>query len=259
MHDNRAAALPVIRLRTKCAHCKTLITPRRRAFYSKIVHRKRTSGRGRAARARQDFGSHADYKIIEHYWSHRHECHPNSETPGDIVLTGIVSLQLPRDRRALEVHFAALESEDLRFRFCGSIKPAALEQYLDQLAGPDVASFGIFGPERVLIAVCQLGQSGADLEVGVSVLSAFRRQGFAKALLEHAANHARVQGLRTLLIHTLMHNTPMLSLARGLGMSVEMLNGEADGRLRLRADTVAEARTVSLNRDRPACSPLPAA
>lgn len=194
-----------------------------------------------------------------HYWSHRHECQPHRESQGAIALTGIVSLQLPRDRRALEVHFAKLESEDLRFRFCGSIKPAVLEQYLDQLSGPDVASFGIFDAERVLIAVCQIGQAGADLEVGVSVLSAFRRQGFAKALLEHSVSHARVRGLRSLLIHTLMDNTPMLSLARGLGMSVEMLNGEADGRLRLRADTVAEAGAVSLNRDRPACLPLPAA
>jgi GNAT superfamily N-acetyltransferase len=226
-----------------------------------MVHRNRTCDRGRTVCARQDCGSHADYKIIEHYWSHRHECRPTSEPQGAIVLTGIVSLQLPRDRRALEVHFAALESEDLRFRFCGSIKPAALEQYLDQLAGPDVASFGIFDPERVLIAVCQLAQSGADLEVGVSVLSAFRRQGFAKALLEHSAARARVRGLRTLLIHTLMDNTPMLSLARGLGMSVEMLNGEADGRLRLRADPCMAAgpTAVSLNRGPPACSPLPAA
>jgi GNAT superfamily N-acetyltransferase len=157
-------------------------------------------------------------------------------------LNGVVPLHLPRDRRALEAHFAALGSEDLRYRFCDSIKPAGLKQYLDQLSGPDLPSFGIFHADLRLIAVCQLGQAGGDLEVGVSVLPAFRRKGFAKALLEHSASHARAQGLRTLLIHSLVDNTPMLSLARRMGMSVEVLNGEADGRLKLRADTDAEGK-----------------
>jgi GNAT superfamily N-acetyltransferase len=161
---------------------------------------------------------------------------------GDNVLTGIVPLHLPRDRHALEAHFAALGSEDLRYRFCGSIKPAALKQYLDQLNGPDSPSFGIFDSELTLIALCQIGQAGGELEVGVSVLPPFRRRGLARALLEYSASHARVRGLRTLLIHTLVDNSPMLSLAREMGMRVEIVNGEADGRLRLRADTVAEGK-----------------
>lgn len=181
------------------------------------------------------------------YWSKSDERHPVNGPTRENILTGVVPLHLPRDRRALEAHFAALDSEDLRYRFCGSIKPVGLTRYLDQLSGPDVPSFGIFDADTTLIAVCQLGQSGGELEVGVSVLPAFRRKGFAKALIEYSASHARVRGLRTLLIHTLMDNTPMLTLARAMGMSVEMLDGEADGRLRLRADTVAEASTARRN------------
>jgi GNAT superfamily N-acetyltransferase len=161
---------------------------------------------------------------------------------GDNVLTGIVPLHLPRDREALEAHFAALDSEDLRYRFCASISTAGVTRYLDRLSESDFPSFGIFGPELTLIALSQLGQAGGELEVGVSVLPTFRRRGLARALLEYAASHARVRGLKTLLIHTLVDNTPMLSLARVMGMRVEMVNGEADGRLRLRADTVAEGK-----------------
>ena len=174
-------------------------------------------------------------------WSKSDERNPVHGPTRENILTGIVLLHLPRDRQALEAHFAALDSEDLRYRFCGSIKPGALTHYLDQLTRPDVPSFGIFAADTALIAVCQLGQSGGELEVGVSVLPAFRRKGLAKALLDYSARHARERGLRTLLIHTLMDNTPMLTLARRMGMRIEMLDGEADGRLRLRADAIAEA------------------
>ena|SRR5579863_6540594 len=49
------------------------------------------------------------------------------------------------------------------------------------------------------------------------VLPAFRRKGFAKALLRRSARYARTQGLSTLVIHSLGDNTPMLSLARRIG------------------------------------------
>ncbi len=188
-------------------------------------------------------------------WSTSHERNSVHGPTRENILTRIVALHVPRDRQALEAHFAALDSEDLRYRFCGSIKPDGLTHYLDQLVRPDAPSFGIFA-DTALIAVCQLGQSGSELEVGVSVLPAFRRKGLAKALLDYSARHARERGLRTLLIHTLMDNTPMLTLARRLGMRIEMLGGEADGRLRLRADTIAEASSARKSEYPP--SPVPA-
>jgi GNAT superfamily N-acetyltransferase len=153
----------------------------------------------------------------------------------------IVPLYLSRDRLALETHFAALDSEDLRYRFCGSIKPAGVIHYLDQLTAAH--SYGIFNSSLALVAVCQLAQSAGDLEVGISVLTPFRRKGFAMALLDHSARYAQARGLKGLTIHSLADNTPMLSLARRIGMSVEILEGEADGRLRLRADTISGERS----------------
>jgi GNAT superfamily N-acetyltransferase len=163
-----------------------------------------------------------------------------SDPAGQSTLMDIVPLYLSRDRQALETHFAALESEDLRYRFCGSIKPAGVIHYLDQLTAAH--SYGIFNSDRALVAVCQLAQSASDLEVGISVLTPFRRKGYAMALLDYSAKYARARGLKALTIHSLAGNTPMLSLARRIGMSVEILEGEADGRLRLRADTIFEER-----------------
>ena len=134
----------------------------------------------------------------------------------------IVPLCPPRDRLALDTHFASLESEDLRYRFCGSIRSAGVMKYLDHLNGTTVHSCGIFNSSLALVAVCQLAQSAGDLEVGISVLTPFRRKGFAMALLAHSARYARARGLKALTIHSLADNTPMLSLARRIGMSVEI-------------------------------------
>lgn len=149
----------------------------------------------------------------------------------------IIPLYLPRDRPALEAHFSALGALDLRNRFCGSGKPDVVSQYMDQLTVSGVPSYGIFNARHALVAVCQLGQSGSDLEVGITVLPAYRRQGLGNALLMRCASYARARRLEALVIHCLADNAPMLSLARQSGMSVEHSNGEADGRLMLRAGT----------------------
>lgn len=152
----------------------------------------------------------------------------------------IVTLYLPRDRLALEAHFAALGSEDLRNRFGGSIRPEIVSQYIDQLSVTGDPIFGIFNSDHTLVAVCQLGQSDRDLEVGLTVLPTYRRQGHARALLSRSSSYARARGLKALVIHCLADNKPMLSLARRIGMRVENSHGEVDGRLTLRPGTALD-------------------
>jgi len=155
-------------------------------------------------------------------------------------VTTIHRLSLPRDRFALETHFAALGSEDLCNRFGHSIKPEAVTKYLDQLSTASIPSYGIFDPDRRLIAVSQLAQSADELEVGLSVLPTYRRKGLALALLNRCARYARTRGLKSLIIHCLTDNLPMLSLARRIGMTIEISNGETDGHLTLRAATALD-------------------
>jgi GNAT superfamily N-acetyltransferase len=155
-------------------------------------------------------------------------------------VTTIHRLSLPRDRFALETHFAALGTEDLGNRFCHSVKPESVAKYLDQWSAAGIPSYGIFNPDRSLIAVGQLAQSEEELEVGLSVLPTYRRKGLALALLYRSASYARARGLKALSIHCLANNMPMLSLARRIGMTVEISSGEADGHLTLRAATALD-------------------
>jgi GNAT superfamily N-acetyltransferase len=155
-------------------------------------------------------------------------------------VTTIHRLSLPRDRFALEAHFAALGTEDLSNRFCHSVKPESVAKYLDQWSTAGIPSYGIFNPDRSLIAVGQLAQTDEELEVGLSVLPTYRRKGLALALLYRSASYARARGLKALSIHCLANNMPMLSLARRIGMTVEISSGEADGHLTLRAATALD-------------------
>ena len=153
----------------------------------------------------------------------------------------IVQVHPVHDRRALETHFAALSNEDLSNRFCGAVRPAAVIEYLDQLSLAGVQSYGIYDHKLALVAACQLADSAECLEVGISVVPAYRGRGLARALLHRSAKYARARGLKALVIHSLADNAPMLSLARHFGMTVDVSMGWAIGRLTLRADTASAA------------------
>lgn len=128
-------------------------------------------------------------------------------------------------------------------RFCCTVSRESVAHYLDGLQASGAPSYGIFNPGLGLVAITQFGENdppGHDLEVGLSVLEPYRRQGLAAALLQRAASYARSRGLQALVIHCLADNGPMLSLARRLGMQIALLGGEADGRLELRAATALD-------------------
>ena len=109
-----------------------------------------------------------------------------------------------------------------------------------EAAGAGTASYGIYDGARSLTAACQLAPQGIDLEVGLSVLPAFRRRGLAAALLDRAMTHARDRGHAALIIHSLADNVAMLRLARRMGMTIQILQGDADGRLSLRTEALED-------------------
>src|ERR1035441_10783881 len=96
------------------------------------------------------------------------------------------------------------------------------------------ATMGVLTRPSSLVTRCrtplfgEIDQPGYDLEAGLSVIEPYRRKGLAAALLCRAALH--------------------------LGMTIEMSQSEADGRLKLRAGTPP----VDHRTDDPCC-PLRAA
>lgn len=164
-------------------------------------------------------------------------CTEVTDVSGAPWVWAIVQVHPAHDRRALEAHFAALSNADLSNRFCAAVKPEAVKEYLDQLSLTGVHSYGIYNHRLALVAACQLAGTAECLEVGISVVPAYRRKGLARALLHWSARYARARGFKALIIHSLADNVPMLSLARNFGMSVEISMGWAIGRLTLCADT----------------------
>ena len=152
----------------------------------------------------------------------------------------IVPLQLPQDRDALETHFAALGPKDLRLRFGQTMKPAAVSAYLDSIEATHAPIFGTVNRDLDIVAVGQSAEATDGLEVGLSVLSRYRRRGLATALLERAVSYASAHGKTSLVMHCLAENAPMLALARRFGMAIEATGAETDGRLKLRAGTALD-------------------
>jgi len=155
-------------------------------------------------------------------------------------MTLIAHVQQPRDRPALEAHFAALSPEDLRFRFGYPISPEGLGRYLDGLAATDALAYGVFNPSGELVALGQLGIAGDALEIGLSVLAPYRRQGLGTALMSRAATHARTHNLHSIILLSLAENQPILALARRYGMAVSVSQGEAESHVRLEAATAVD-------------------
>jgi GNAT superfamily N-acetyltransferase len=139
------------------------------------------------------------------------------------------------DDLALRVHFAALTPDDLRMRFCHSAAPEVLDSYIARILSDGTVSFGVFDGSLALAGTAQLAVNGGVAELGVSVLEQHRHAGIGSALVEHAADYARLHHARIITLHCLAENLPIIRLARHAGMAVTFDRGEADAFLFLAA------------------------
>src|ERR1017187_107748 len=100
---------------------------------------------------------------------------------------------------------------------------------------PSLATMGVRTRPSSLVTRCRTplfgesNQPGYDLEAGLSVIEPYMRKGLAAALLCRAARYAPTRGLKTLSIHCLAKNPPMLLLGRRLPVTIEMSQRKADG------------------------------
>jgi len=151
-----------------------------------------------------------------------------------------------RHRDRILAHLLALPGRDryLRFGFAASDEQVA--QYVEGLNFERDEVLGIFNRRLRLLAMAHLAylapepdRAEARAEFGVSVAANARGRGYGSRLFDLAVLHARNRGVRTLVIHALSENTPMLKIAHNAGAQVVREGSEAQAALKLPAESVA--------------------
>ena len=141
------------------------------------------------------------------------------------------------DRSALEAHFTALGREDRRLRFGGTISDEAIASYVGRIDFARDCVFAVHDDALRHVAVVHVALSGAEGELGLSVLPGWRGMGYGDALLTRAVTWLRNRGILAVRVHCLAENSAMMHLARKHGMRIAYAGSETDARLELEAAT----------------------
>ncbi len=152
----------------------------------------------------------------------------------------------PRHRDRILAHLLGLPAHDRYLRFGYAASDAQVARYVETLNFERDEVLGIFSRRLRLLAMAHLAylapepaRSDARAEFGVSVAANARGRGYGSRLFDLAVLHARNRGVRTLVIHALSENAPMLKIAHNAGAEVVREGGEAQAALELPADSVA--------------------
>jgi GNAT superfamily N-acetyltransferase len=144
-----------------------------------------------------------------------------------------------RHRERVRAHLRALETSDRMLRFGRAVSDELIDAYVDQLDFERDEVFGIFNRRLDVLGMAHLAYPPASggapplAEFGVSVAAGARGRGYGRRLFDHAALHARNRGVRSLLIHALSENRPMLHIAQAAGARIERHGSEAEALLHL--------------------------
>jgi RimJ/RimL family protein N-acetyltransferase len=151
-----------------------------------------------------------------------------------------------RHRDRILAHLVDLPARDRYLRFGFAASDAQIGQYVERLNFERDEVLGIFNRRLRLLAMAHLahldpepGQTECRAEFGVSVAANARGRGYGSRLFDLAVLHARNRGVRTLVIHALSENTPMLRIAHNAGAQVVREGSEAEAVLKLPADSMA--------------------
>jgi RimJ/RimL family protein N-acetyltransferase len=171
---------------------------------------------------------------------------PPASTPASAPTWVPIRPLAPRHRDRILAHLLALPAHDRYLRFGYAASDAQVARYVETLNFERDEVLGIFNRRLRLLAMAHLaylapepGQTDARAEFGVSVAANARGRGYGSRLFDLAVLHARNRGVRTLVIHALSENAPMLKIARNAGAQVVREGAEAQAVLKLPADSVA--------------------
>ncbi len=137
----------------------------------------------------------------------------------------------------LSEHLLSLNDGDRYLRFGHTIRDEAIENYVQ---GIDLDFDDVFAVLDSNLQVAAMAHVAYDrepaknvAEFGVSVDAAHRGKRYAYSLLHRSIVHARAREVSRFFIHALAQNSPMIALARKVGMTIDMNGDEANGYLLL--------------------------
>jgi len=144
----------------------------------------------------------------------------------------------PRHKPRILAHLLTLKPEDRYLRFGYPATDEQIGRYVTGLRFDRDEIFGVFNRRLALVAMAHLAYSvdpqwATCAEFGVSVSSHQRGKGLGVRLFNHAAMHARNQGVSMLFIHALSENVAMLKIARHAGAKVQRDGSESEAYLSL--------------------------
>jgi len=147
-----------------------------------------------------------------------------------------------KDRTRMLSHLLGLEAEDRYLRFGSPLSDSAIESYVLGIDFDKQQVFGAFDDDLQIVAMCHFApladvDAGPNVpmaaEFGLSVSTQARRQGLGTAMFKRASTHARNLGISVLFMHCLIQNQAMMKIARGAGMEITTVAGEADAQVHL--------------------------
>jgi GNAT superfamily N-acetyltransferase len=161
-----------------------------------------------------------------------------------------------RDRRALHMHFLALEGSARLLRFGMVFPDELITRYVQEINFARDTMFGVYDSELMLAGVGHLAFTPREQallvvaratskervgEFGISVSASARGMGIGTRLFERAAIHCRNADVDILYMQFLSRNESMIHIAKKFGMEVHNDHGEADAYLKLRPANPASA------------------
>jgi acetyltransferase len=154
----------------------------------------------------------------------------------------------PEDENAYRAFFAALEPEDIRFRFFSTLRELPRSQIaratqIDYSREMTIVAIDRTDPHRGLLGVVQamMDPDNVEAEFAIMVRSDLKGRGLGRILLHKIIDYCRARGVREIVGEVVPSNHRMLRLATEMGFSSRPC-GEPDA-ISLRLLVAPEAQT----------------
>ena len=165
-----------------------------------------------------------------------------TEKPVGMMGVAINSLGKVQSER-IKQHLKSLGPQDRYMRFGYPASDDQIDLYVEHLDFDTDDIYGIFNIDMELIAMAHLALPKSNslsnqAEFGVSVSEYCRGRGYGGRLFERASIHAVNNKIKTIYIHALSENAPMLKIAKKHGAVLHREGSETEAYVELGKPTI---------------------